>query len=67
MWGTGKEVAAIDVYGPYGRPQYERLITAYRLDEEAALQACSWGKFQIMGFNYRAAGFDSVYGCNVSR
>ena len=58
--GPGKEVAAIDVYGPYGWPQYESLIAAYRLDEEAALQACSWGKFQIMGFNYRAAGFDSL-------
>lgn len=53
-------MVAIGVYGPSGRPQYGRLITAYRIDEEAAFKTCSWGRFQIMGFNYRAAGFDSI-------
>ncbi len=57
---TGAEVPITEVYGPTGRFQYERLITAYRLNENAALQACSWGKFQIMGFNYAAAGFNNV-------
>lgn len=40
-----------DVYGNYARG-YLRLINAYRLDPEAALKSCSWGKFQIMGANY---------------
>lgn len=31
-----------------------------RLDEGAALESASWGLFQIMGFNYRAAGFPTV-------
>ncbi|MEL1266186.1 N-acetylmuramidase domain-containing protein, partial [Pseudoxanthomonas putridarboris] len=57
---TGAEVDAKDVYGSSGKPQYERLMTAYGLNEAAALQACSWGKFQIMGFNYAAAGYGSV-------
>jgi hypothetical protein len=30
------------------------------LDKEAALKACSWGKFQILGANYKAVGFASV-------
>jgi len=32
--------------------QYLRLINAYRLDKNAALKSCSWGKFQILGENY---------------
>ena len=30
------------------------------LDEEAALKACSWGKFQILGDNHRLCGHTSV-------
>nr|WP_246545477.1 N-acetylmuramidase domain-containing protein [Pelotalea chapellei] len=47
-------------YGAYGENQYKRLAKAYSLEKEAALKSCSWGKFQIMGFNYKAAGFNSV-------
>ncbi len=45
----------------YGPPalQYPRLGEAYHLDADAALRAASWGKFQIMGFNHKAAGFTS--------
>ncbi|NRH42686.1 N-acetylmuramidase domain-containing protein [Pseudomonas sp. MS15a(2019)] len=57
---TLQQVQLIDTYGPSGRFQYERLIRAYRLNEDAALQASSWGKFQIMGFNYKAAGYETV-------
>ncbi len=32
---------------------------AFRLDSHAALLSTSWGKFQIMGFNYKKAGYDS--------
>ena len=38
---------------------YQRLMKAYSLDEEAALKACSWGKFQVLGENYSGA-FASV-------
>ncbi len=40
--------------------EYIRLIQAMALDRIAALKATSWGLFQIMGFNYQTAGFNSV-------
>lgn len=40
---------------------YPRLAKAYVLDRDAALKACSWGKFQILGENYRAMNFPSVH------
>ncbi len=42
------------------REHDERLAIARTLNEEAALLATSWGAFQIMGFNFRAAGFGDV-------
>ncbi len=48
--------------GGYGKfsAQYGKLQEAYELDKDAALGSASWGRFQIMGSNYRAAGFRSV-------
>ncbi|MBW1252753.1 N-acetylmuramidase domain-containing protein [Pantoea allii] len=48
--------------GGYGKfsAQYGKLNKAIALDKNAALQSASWGAFQIMGENYRAAGFGSV-------
>jgi hypothetical protein len=41
--------------GGYGKEsiQYDKLERARALDEEAALMSASWGRFQIMGENYR--------------
>ncbi len=47
-------------YGASGAFQYTRLEEAMRLDESAALQSCSWGRFQIMGFHWKMLGFSSV-------
>jgi hypothetical protein len=47
------------LYGPGGAHQYERLADACALDRNAALMATSWGMFQIMGFNWKDAGFRS--------
>jgi len=46
----------------YGSQKTEkkRLSLATSLDREAALMSASWGKFQIMGFNYDKCGFSSV-------
>jgi hypothetical protein len=30
------------------------------LDREAALKSASWGRFQIMGFNWNKCGYDSL-------
>ncbi len=48
--------------GAYGSfsSQYVKLERAYELDPDAALRSASWGRFQIMGDNYHAAGFNSV-------
>lgn len=54
-----KRIDADDVYGNYARG-YLRLINAYRLDPEAALKSCSWGKFQIMGENHKLCDYDAV-------
>lgn len=47
-------------YGAGGAHQWERLDAAARLDATAALESASYGRFQIMGFNYRAAGYHSA-------
>jgi hypothetical protein len=43
-----------------GAREYDRLRAAMTLDRSAALQAASWGKFQVMGFNHGACGHDSI-------
>lgn len=48
---------------PYPQTQAERwnqLAEAYALNPEAAVGSCSWGAFQIMGFNFPACGFPSA-------
>src|SRR5437588_6623265 len=47
-------------YGAYGAHQYDRLALAITRDRSAALQSASWGIGQIMGMNYRLAGFNNV-------
>jgi N-acetylmuramidase len=36
----------------YKWDQYNRMYEALVLNPVAAIQACSWGKFQVMGFNH---------------
>jgi len=43
-----------------GEKEYDRLEAAKQLDEIAALQSASWGKFQVMGFNFKICGWDDV-------
>ena len=46
-------------YGKYSE-QYDRLAKASVLNANAALQSCSWGLFQIMGFNFSICGYKSL-------
>jgi hypothetical protein len=48
--------------GGYGasETQHTRLGEAVKLNRNAALMSASWGKFQIMGFNFPLAGFNSL-------
>lgn len=43
-----------------GQAEYGRLHRAMELDRAAALRSASWGAAQIMGFNHKLAGFDTV-------
>lgn len=43
-----------------GQAEYVRLNKAMQLDRTAALKSASWGAGQIMGFNHKLAGFDTV-------
>lgn len=47
-------------YGSGGSAQYDKLNAAMKLDRSAALMSASWGQFQIMGENYKQAGFTGV-------
>lgn len=42
--------------------EYRRLDRAMALSAEIAVQSASWGKFQIMGFNYKRCGFKDIQG-----
>ena len=37
------------------------LDPAIKIHKEQALMSCSWGAFQIMGFNYKLCGFSNVF------
>ncbi|OTG65929.1 N-acetylmuramidase domain-containing protein [Acinetobacter silvestris] len=43
-----------------GSAEYTRLSQAKQLDIECALQSASWGRFQLMGENWKALGYPSV-------
>lgn len=43
-----------------GEGEYLRLYAAMQLDRTAALKSASVGRYQIMGFNHKLAGFDTV-------
>jgi hypothetical protein len=47
-------------YGAAGWPQYDRLASAMALDRTAALNSCSWGVGQVMGYHSQALGFADV-------
>lgn len=46
-------------YGPVSM-QHRRLQAAAELNRDAALRACSWGLFQILGRNHLRAGHESL-------
>ncbi len=40
--------------------EHFRLSNAMQIHEQSALESCSWGLFQIMGYHWERLGFDSV-------
>jgi peptidoglycan hydrolase-like protein with peptidoglycan-binding domain len=47
-------------YGKGGAHQWDRFAEAAALNQTAAIKACSWGKFQAMGFNFEVCGFKTL-------
>lgn len=47
-------------YGAAGQNQINKFNEAFALNPTAAMKACSWGKFQIMGFNHEVCGYEDV-------
>lgn len=47
---------------PYGAVsvQHSKLQKAVKINRDIALMSASWGRFQIMGFNYKACGCKSI-------
>jgi hypothetical protein len=43
-----------------GAAEYERFKIAELADDDAAKKSTSWGLFQIMGFNHKVCGYDTV-------
>src|ERR1700761_9416953 len=47
------------VFSPW-HDQYRRLQQTFALNRDAALEACSWGGFQIIGKNHAAARYGTM-------
>ena len=43
-----------------GEKEYTRLEKAMQIDRDSAYMSASWGKFQILGENFKLAGFNTV-------
>lgn len=43
-----------------GAAEHNRLAQAVAIDRPSALESCSWGGFQIMGFHWKALGYSSI-------
>lgn len=43
-----------------GSAEHQRLAQARQIDEQAALESCSWGGFQVMGYHWQRLGYASV-------
>jgi hypothetical protein len=61
---TAAEVGSPDLVngkpGGYSRNEHDRLARAVLIDRDSALESCSWGAYQIMGYHWSALGYDSL-------
>lgn len=44
-----------------GASEYKRLVVAQTIHDISALESCSWGAYQIMGFHWKLLGFNSIF------
>ncbi|WP_313378662.1 N-acetylmuramidase family protein [Achromobacter insolitus] len=43
-----------------GAAEYQRFAIAAEIHRDAAIEACSWGAFQVMGYHWEALGYESA-------
>lgn len=43
-----------------GAAEWQRLTSARQIDDACALESCSWGLFQVMGYHWQDLGYASV-------
>ncbi len=43
-----------------GWAEHTRLESAKTIDHDIALESCSWGQYQLMGYHWQTLGFESV-------
>ncbi|ADX32030.1 endolysin [Pseudomonas phage vB_PaeM_VL12] len=46
-------------YGKYSE-QHAKLARAVKIDRDSALESCSWGMFQIMGYHWKLMGYPTL-------
>ena len=46
--------------GGYRESSRKKFNEAFKLNPDAAMKSCSWGKFQVMGFNHKICGYETV-------
>lgn len=60
----GNEDILYPVWGskPYGKSsqQHDRLNRACKINRPAALMSASWGRFQLMGYHYKACSYPNI-------
>ena len=64
-WATGRsDLVYSKGYGAGGYGKYseqpKKLEAAAKIDRTSALESCSWGIAQIMGYHWKLCGFSSV-------
>jgi hypothetical protein len=43
-----------------GQAEHTRLAKAVLIDRDSALESCSWGLFQVMGYHWKALGYPTL-------
>jgi len=59
-WDQGKAYHNLGQQGEYSMLYNAMILGRPRLKIEQALSSASWGRFQVMGFNYQSVGWTSV-------
>lgn len=61
-WAEQPDIVSKKTGGYLGNArEYTRLEQAKKIDVNSALESCSWGAYQIMGYHWELLGFESIH------